>query len=416
MKWVRIVKSPQTFKGKIRLPASKSKSNRVLILRALSGENFPIHNLSTADDTILLNQILSEKENELYVNTDNAGTVMRFCTAYFACRPGNDVVLTGTPRMKKRPIGPLAEALKSIGADVEYREKKGFPPLHVSGKKLKGGHVKLDTSESSQFATALLLIAPVLEEGLTLEITGEQASMSYLELTLHVLSEFGIKHKVKGNIITIKKQPILPREYFVESDWSSAGYWYGLASLFPGSQVSFQHLSRESSQGDSIIARLGEQHFGITTKTDNSRVVIKSDEQLFLGTLELEMRSIPDLIPTIVTLCCLHRKPFRVTGSATLKLKESDRVGALKKELSKLGHHLQVDENSISSTTFGDVPTGEVLLETYNDHRLAMCWAIVAAKYPNVWIKNPASVDKSYPTFWEDITKAGFDLHYESRK
>jgi 3-phosphoshikimate 1-carboxyvinyltransferase len=257
---------------------------------------------------------------------------MRFCTAYFAVNPGKDVVLNGSARMKKRPIGPLVDALNALGAEVIYREKKGFPPLHISGKRLDGGHVSLDASESSQFATALLLIAPALPDGLKLELKGQLASQSYLEMTLDILEEFGVKHQVSGNTISVGRQPILPRPYTVESDWSSAAYWYGIASLFDGAQIDFPHLYEESLQGDSMIRDLAQKWFGISTAYDRQKAWIAKSAPVQSGELHLDMLSTPDLIPTIITMCCLHKIPFTIQGISTLRHKESDRAEALKIE------------------------------------------------------------------------------------
>jgi 3-phosphoshikimate 1-carboxyvinyltransferase len=416
MKWVRIAEAPADLRGEIHLPSSKSVSNRVLIIRALSGVDFPIYNLSVADDTILLRQILTEPENELYLNTENAGTVMRFLTAYFASSPDKDIILTGDERMYRRPIGSLVNALRSMGAEIEYREKTGYPPLHITGKRLNGGYVSLDVSESSQFATALLLIAPTLVNGLTIELKGQVASESYLNMTLHILSEFGIGHDRQGNTITISRQLYLTKAYFVESDWSAAGYWYGLASLVPESDIHLPHLYENSCQGDSLIASIAKDYFDVNIRFENKGLTISGcPVKSKVEKLQLDMLSHPDLIPTIVTLCCLHKISFRIKGTSTLKLKESDRAQALKTELAKLNCELRLEENALESVTFGETPNHLINLNTYSDHRLAMCWAMMAARYPNVWIENPGCTDKSYPHFWEDLEKCGFILQYEKR-
>jgi 3-phosphoshikimate 1-carboxyvinyltransferase len=252
-----------------------------------------------------------------------------------------------------------------------------------------------------------------MPNGLQLELKGEPASKSYLDMTLAVLQDFGVKCTVSGNAIHVDHQLIIPKPYTVEGDWSSAAYWYGMASLFEEAQIGLPHLHEVSLQGDSLIRNLSQSWFGVTTSFDTQRAWISKSGIAQQEEMNLDMLSTPDLIPTVITLCCMHRIPFTITGTSTLRLKESDRAQALKDELGKLGHNLLVDDNSIACKSFGEVHKDAIQLNTYSDHRLAMCWAMMAAKNPNIWIENPACVQKSYPNYWNDLESVGFPLEYK---
>ncbi|MGZ5242837.1 MAG: 3-phosphoshikimate 1-carboxyvinyltransferase [Bacteroidia bacterium] len=407
MKWLRIVKTPEKLSGFVRLPASKSISNRALIIQALSTEKFPIYNLSMADDTLLLKAILETDEQELYIK--NAGTAMRFLTAYFAQKPG-DIYLSGSARMHERPISPLVDALRKLGAQIDYTKQENYPPLHISGTKLSGGEIHLSASQSSQFASALLLIAPTLSSQLTLVLEGEIVSAPYLDLTLKMLSYFGIIYSREGNSIYIEPQKYLSKPFQVENDWSSASYWYALAAVLQDSKIDFHNLFKESYQGDSILQKF-IRHFGIETNFGSTVCTISNqfnstNQHIF----EADFIDYPDLIPTFVTLCCATKIPFKITGTKTLKYKESDRAEVLKIELAKLGFEIELTENSLSCRSFNQsiFPLDDIWLRTYDDHRMAMSWSILAAQHPNIWIENPDCVEKSYPDFWSAMQEKGF--------
>jgi 3-phosphoshikimate 1-carboxyvinyltransferase len=409
MKWLRIIKSPEKLNGFVRLPASKSISNRALIIHALCSEKFTIHNLSLADDTLLLKAILETDEQELYIK--NAGTAMRFLTAYFAQKSG-DIYLSGSARMHERPISPLVDALRKLGAKIEYSERENYPPLHITGTKLLGAEIHLSASQSSQFASALLLIAPTLSSLLKLILEGEIVSAPYLDLTLKMLSYFGIKYLREGNSIYIEPQKYLSKPFRVENDWSSASYWYALTAVLRDSKIDFHNLFEESYQGDSVLQKF-MQHFGIETHFGSTVCTISnhsnSEKQAIF---EADFIDYPDLIPTFVTLCCAKKIPFNITGTKTLKYKESDRAEVLKTELAKLGFEIELTENSLSCESYNQsiFPQDDIWMKTYDDHRMAMSWSILAAQNPKIWIENPDCVEKSYPDFWRVMEEKGFNF------
>ncbi len=407
MKWLRIVKTPEKLSGFVRLQASKSISNRALIIQALCSEKFPIHNLSMADDTLLLKAILESDEEELYIK--NAGTAMRFLTAYFAQKPG-DIYLSGSQRMHERPISPLVDALRKLGAQIEYTGKENYPPLHITGTKLSGGEIGLSASQSSQFASAILLIAPTLSSTLKIVLEGEIVSAPYLDLTLKMLSYFGIKYSRDRNSIYIEPQKYLAKPFQVENDWSSASYWYALATVLQESQIDFHNLFEDSYQGDSILQKF-MQHFWIETTFGSTVCTISNYSENAKQTIfEADFIDYPDLIPTFITLCCAKQIPFNITGTKTLKYKESHRAEVLKTELAKLGFEIEITENSLSCKSYNQsiFPQDEIWMKTYDDHRMAMSWSVLASQHSNIWIENPDCVEKSYPGFWSVMQEKEF--------
>ena len=399
---------PEILNGEIILPASKSISNRVLMIKSLSPD-FAIQNLSSADDTQLMLAALTTDENELFIR--NAGTAMRFLTAYFA-QSDKDVILKGDERMNTRPIAPLVEALNDMGAAIEYMEKQGFPPLHITGRKLKGGIINIRPDISSQFISALMLIAPKLENGLLIEFNELPVSMPYIEMTASVMRYFGIVMKISNRIIDISPQSYKSRDFIVESDWSSASYIYALSALKPGSEITFNDLFADSIQGDSII-RIYMEKFGVNTifRGKNARI---SSSGLMPERFDAEMIDYPDLIPTMICLCAAGKIPFKISGTHTLKHKESDRAVALKSELGKFGIDLSLDKNSLSCENYPSEINSPVLLNTYNDHRLAMSFTMLAYVYPEVEIENPEEVKKSFPGFWDELGKSGFNYEVKN--
>jgi len=412
-----------SFKGtknidtEIQLTGSKSECNRALIISALSKKLVKVENLSNAADTVTLNGILNNLEEELEVEIEEsktvdvgpAGTAMRFLSAYLSAKNGN-FLLTGTERMKQRPIGILAEALRTIGADISYAEADGFPPLNIVGPlNQKAAEVKIKGDISSQYISALLMIAPILPEGLTLEIEGELTSKPYVDMTLDMLAEVGIEHAWSGNSISIKPQAFKPGTLVVEPDWSAASYWYSIAALADEAEISLPALKEKSLQGDSQIKNI-MKIFGIATSKNDKGIAI-SNLGLTLDTKEvLDLKTCPDLAQTIVVIAAALGKNMAFTGLETLKIKETDRIAALQNELAKIG--VTFTENNLIYTLNTDnlhFPD-KVTFATYEDHRMAMAFAPLALLINEVEIEEMQVVEKSYPHYWEDLKKAGFEV------
>jgi len=412
-----------SFKGtknihtEIQLTGSKSECNRALIISALSKKLVKVENLSNAADTVTLNSILNILEEELEVEIQEsktvdvgpAGTAMRFLSAYLSAKNGN-FLLTGTERMKQRPIGILAEALKTLGADISYAEAEGFPPLNISGPlHQKTAQVKVKGDVSSQYISALLMIAPILPQGLTLEIEGELTSKPYVDMTLDMLAEVGIRHSWNGNSISIAPQNFKPGTLVVEPDWSAASYWYSIAALADEAEISLPALKEKSLQGDSQIQKI-MKIFGIATEKTEKGILI-TNLRLSLETNQvLDLKTCPDLAQTIVVIAAALGKNMSFTGLETLKIKETDRIAALQNELAKIGVTLTEDNLVYTLNTDGLHFPEKITIATYEDHRMAMAFAPLALLINEVEIEEMQVVEKSYPYFWEDLKKAGFDV------
>ena len=410
-----------SFKGtknittEIQLTGSKSECNRALIISALSKKLVKVENLSNAADTVTLNGILNNLEEELEVEIQEsktvdvgpAGTAMRFLSAYLSAKNGN-FLLTGTERMKQRPIGILAEALKTLGADISYAENDGFPPLNIVGPlNQKTAEVKIKGDISSQYISALLMIAPILPQGLTLEIEGELTSKPYVDMTLDMLAEVGIEHSWNGNSITIKPQPFKPGTLVVEPDWSAASYWYSIAALADEAKIDLPALKEKSLQGDSQIQKI-MKIFGIATDKTEKGISISNLGLSLETTQVLDLKTCPDLAQTIIVIAAALGKNMSFTGLETLKIKETDRIAALQNELAKIG--VTLTENNLVYTLNTDelhFPE-KITIATYEDHRMAMAFAPLALLIDEVEIEEMQVVEKSYPYFWEDLKKAGF--------
>ena len=391
---------------KINICGSKSESNRLLILRA-QFPNISIENLSDSDDTAVLQKGL--KISKGTVDVHHAGTAMRFLTAYFAATEGTEVLLTGSQRMQQRPIGILVDALKSLGADIEYAQNEGFPPLRIIGKKLLKNEVRIKADVSSQYISALMLIAPALPKGLKISLQGKTTSVPYIEMTLQLLRNIGISGDFEKNVISISaKETIHDNLMIVESDWSSASYFYSLVALSDDLQITLGSFSEESLQGDAALVQIYES-LGVQTYSNISEKTIslsKKDTQL-PDSLLLDLANTPDLAQTIAVSCFGLGIGCRLTGLHTLKIKETDRLSALKIELEKLGASVQIDENSLNlEKSFHLNP--EVSIETYQDHRMAMAFAPLAL-ITELTINNAEVVSKSYPNFWSDLKIAGVE-------
>nr|WP_315421587.1 3-phosphoshikimate 1-carboxyvinyltransferase [uncultured Pedobacter sp.] len=410
-------KGTKNINTEIQLTGSKSECNRALIISALSKKLVKVENLSNATDTVTLNGILNNLEEELEVEIEEsktvdvgpAGTAMRFLSAYLSAKNGN-FLLTGTERMKQRPIGILAEALRTIGADISYAEADGFPPLNITGPlNQKTAEVKIKGDISSQYISALLMIAPILPQGLMLEIEGELTSKPYVDMTLDMLAEVGIEHSWNENSITIKPQVFKPGTLVVEPDWSAASYWYSIAALADEAEISLPALKEKSLQGDSQIKNI-MKIFGIaTSKTDNGIAI--SNLGLSLDTKEiLDLKTCPDLAQTIVVIAAALGKNMSFTGLETLKIKETDRIAALQNELAKIGVTFTEDNLVYTLNTDNLHFPDKVTFATYEDHRMAMAFAPLALLINEVEIEEMQVVEKSYPYYWEDLKKAGFDV------
>lgn len=401
--------APSEVKATIQLPASKSISNRVLIIHALSGGKESLRNLSDCDDTQVMIKALTENTEPIDILA--AGTAMRFLTAYLSATPGTHTI-TGTQRMQQRPIQILVNALRELGAQIEYAGNEGFPPLHICGTELTGNEITLKGNVSSQYISALLMIGPALKHGLRLHLTGEIISRPYINLTLRLMKDFGaVAAWISDNSIQVEPRPYRSVPFTVESDWSAASYWYQIAALTPEAEIELTGLFRNSYQGDSrgaqLFAKLGVE----TQYTDRGVRLIKKGA---LSTrLDENLVDIPDLAQTFVVTCALLDIPFRFTGLQTLKIKETDRIAALKAELAKLGYVLRDENDSILSWDGERCKPQEVpVIKTYEDHRMAMAFAPAAIRYPHMQIAEPQVVSKSYPAYWEDLKKAGFLISF----
>lgn len=409
--------APERLDATIELPASKSISNRALIIYALSGGQIVPENLSDCDDTEVIIEALRHMPAEIDIKA--AGTAMRFMTAYLSLTPGTHV-LTGTERMKHRPIGTLVDALLKLGADIEYVGEQGYPPLRITGSKLQGGDLEMDGSISSQYISALLLIGPMLERGLSLHLTGDIISRPYIDLTLWMMGEFGAHAEwTSADTITVEPQPYKPRDYFIENDWSAASYWYEMVAMSddPEATVRLTGLTDGSKQGDSvtryIFSLLGVKTVFQTKKQGVPQTVTLRRNGRCVPRLEYDFVNSPDLAQTFVVTCLAKGIPFCFKGLASLKIKETDRIEALKRETRKLGF---VVESRNDSELLWDgercEPTGDPI-DTYEDHRMALAFTPFALKRQGLLINNPLVVSKSYPKFWEDIKGAGFRISKE---
>ena len=401
---------PKQLSATITLPASKSISNRILILNALSlNYSYPVTNLSDCEDTQVLSDAFRSESNVFDIK--GAGTAMRFLTAFLAGMEG-EWILKGSPRMHERPIHPLVNTLMALGAHIEYMEKEGFPPLKIIGAKLKGGEVYISGNISSQFISALLMIAPTMENGLAIHLENEVISKSYIELTLGLMARYGVSHKWEGSDITIKHQKYNPIPFNVEADWSAASYWYEMVSLIPNAEIILPGLEQNSLQGDANVVSLFAD-LGVSTEFLPDGVKIRNTKRVAKKFFHNFVNE-PDLAQTFVTACCFQNIPFLFSGVQRLKIKETDRVAALKKELFKLGYTLHETEFGMLEWDgeHGDKKESPVF-ETYDDHRMAMCLTPAAIAFGSARINHPQVVSKSYPNFWEDLQRAGFIIQEE---
>ena len=397
------------------LPASKSISNRALIIHALSGGSTLPENLSDCDDTSVIIEALRTMPEE--INIKAAGTAMRFMTAYLSVTPGTHI-LTGTERMKHRPIGILVDALRTLGANIEYIGEEGYPPIRITGSTLKGGLLEIHGNVSSQYISALLMIGPMLKDGLTLRLIDHIISRPYIDLTLWMMGEFGAEAEwTSADTITVSPKPYKSRDYFIENDWSGASYWYEILALNgdPESEIRLTGLMDGSKQGDSITRYIFSL-LGVKTKLQSKKAGIPQTITLkknghCVPKLEYDFVNCPDLAQTFVVACAAMNIPFHFTGLSTLKIKETDRIEALKTEMRKLGYVVKdIDGSELLWDGERCEPSLEQGIDTYEDHRMALAFAPYAMKHNGLVINNPQVVTKSYPHYWDHLRQAGFKV------
>ena len=397
------------------LPASKSISNRALIIHALSGGSTLPENLSDCDDTSVIIEALRTMPEE--INIKAAGTAMRFMTAYLSVTPGTHI-LTGTERMKHRPIGILVDALRMLGANIEYIGEEGYPPIRITGSTLKGGLLEIHGNVSSQYISALLMIGPMLKDGLTLRLLDHIISRPYIDLTLWMMGEFGAEAEwTSADTITVNPKPYKSRDYFIENDWSGASYWYEILALNGDaeSEIRLTGLMDGSKQGDSITRYIFSL-LGVKTKLQSKKAGIPQTITLkknghCVPKLEYDFVNCPDLAQTFVVACAAMNIPFHFTGLSTLKIKETDRIEALKTEMRKLGYVVKdIDGSELLWDGERCEPSLEQGIDTYEDHRMALAFAPYAMKHNGLVINNPQVVTKSYPHYWDHLRQAGFKV------
>ena len=398
--------------SQLKLFGSKSETNRLLLLQALY-PNITLENASNSDDSEVMEKALNSPfttDHLSLVDVHHAGTAMRFLTAFFAIQDNIEVVLTGSNRMKERPIKILVDALRELGALIEYQENEGFPPIKIMGKKLTKNKVSLAANVSSQYISALLLIAPKLKNGLELALEGEITSIPYIKMTLALLNKIGVDTGFQGNVISInQKSKIVDQKSKIESDWSSASYFYSIIALSEiGTAIKLSTFKKDSLQGDAVLVEI-YKHFGVTTTfNENQSITLTKSEIHQIETLLLDLKNCPDLAQTIVVTCFGLKIGCDLTGLHTLKIKETDRLEALKNELTKLGATIAVTNESLILRDTSEI-NKNITIATYQDHRMAMAFAPLALKTP-INIENADVVSKSYPDFWEDLKKIGFEI------
>ncbi|MEM1259206.1 MAG: 3-phosphoshikimate 1-carboxyvinyltransferase [Bacteroidota bacterium] len=391
------------IKSVISITGSKSETNRLLLLQALF-PNLKLENSSNSDDAEVMQQGLAISQGT--VDVHHAGTAMRFLTSYFASQKGKEIVLTGSARMKQRPIKLLVEALRTLGAHIEYSGEEGFPPLKIRGKQLAKEKVSLPANVSSQYISSLCLIGPSLKNGLIIELIGKITSVPYIKMTLALLEGIGVKTNFEGNQIQIfPKREVETKKMVVESDWSAASYYYSLMALSEiGSKITLSFYKKESLQGDSVLSGIYKK-FGVATKFEKNAIVLSKVRNLGLGTTNLELSNAPDIAQTIAVTCLGLGIGCHLTGLHTLPIKETDRLTAMKTELEKFGAEVEIDHESLTLKQLKNCNKG-VIVDTYNDHRMAMAFAPLALKVDFV-VNDAQVVSKSYPDFWDDFKKVG---------
>ena len=403
---IQLKKSKINSFSELKITGSKSESNRVLLLQALF-EGLEIKNVSNSDDSQLMQKAL--KSNSSVVDVHHAGTAMRFLTAYYATRLGKTTTLTGSSRMQERPIKILVDALNTLGATISYIKNDGYPPLLIEGKTLTKSNVQMKANVSSQYISALLLIAPTLENGLTLHLEGEITSTPYIKMTLSLLNELGVQTSFEINTITVFPfRQLTSKTFVVESDWSSASYFYSIVALSPvGTQIAISEYKSTSLQGDAILQKIYKD-LGVESTFNGTTLILKKIETSSPNCLSIDLSNAPDIAQTIAVTCLGLKIDCDLTGLHTLKIKETDRLVALQNEIQKLGTTINITNNSLQLKSPLDLNPG-VVISTYNDHRMAMAFAPLALK-TQLFVDDAEVVSKSYPDFWNDLKTIGFTI------
>lgn len=393
----------------IKLPLSKSISNRVLLINALTGNKGHVEAVAQCDDTEAMTSGLASSGDS--VNVGAAGTAMRFLTAYFAGQAGRKVTLDGSERMRQRPIRPLVDALLACGARISYSGTEGFPPIAIEGCHLKGGDVTVDASVSSQYVSALLMMAPAMEQGLNLTLSGNAVSRPYIAMTVALMKQWGAQVEIDDNVITVAPGAYKPVDCKVEADWSAASYWYEIAAFSFG-DIKLVGLDADSTQGDSALMKI-YRNFGIESTRDADGNIMLEASPDITPRMTIDMSGQPDLAQTVAVTCCVLNLPFMMSGLSTLKDKETDRIEALVTELAKLSFILETPERGTLVWEGKRMPVqnGPVAIDTYKDHRMAMAFAPIALFLPGIIIKDADVVNKSYPEFWDHLRQVGFTLN-----
>lgn len=401
-----MIKKDRTLKGTVKLEGSKSITNRVLIIKALCEDFFEIENFSESEDSLTLLELINSREKVL--NAKDGGTTLRFLAAFLAVHEG-EVILTGNERLIKRPVGPLIDALIYIGADIQYLGIKGYPPLLIRGKMVTDNKVEVDAGISSQFISALLLIAPILQNGLIIKLKGEPVSRPYIQMTLDIMKYFGISYDWSQSVISISHQEYSARDFKVESDWSAASYYYEMAAMADEVDLKVMGLQRMSKQGDAVIATLMEK-FGVHTEFIEGGIhITKSPSSI--RHFDYDFTDCPDLAQAVIAACAGLNIPGQIKGISNLQIKETDRIAAMQQEILKIGQHLKTKDNHWSIEANGTENNDELLVfDTYNDHRMAMSIVPLSIQRRELVVNDPMVVRKSYPSFWQDIRKLGFEV------
>lgn len=404
-----LVPPEEIIETSVRVPLSKSLSARHLVINALAGVDTKVQ-VAVCDDTRVLAHGL--KLTDGVADVLAAGSALRFLTAFYAVTPGTDISITGTNRLCKRPVATLVNALRELGADIQYEAAEGYAPLHITGRQLAGGEISVDASVSSQVISALMLVAPTMRHGLKIRLEGQIVSMPYIKMTAEMMRRRGAEVDIEGNIVTVYAGQYDDDQQPIEGDWSAASYWYALTAMSAG-WVTVKDLYPESLQGDSAIADIAERLGVITEFTDEGTELSVSPE--IFSRLDLDMSDTPDLVQTLAVVAPLLGVPFRFTGVSTLHDKECDRVNALCNEMRKLGIVLDVENNDTIAWEGDRCPIFErPVIDTYHDHRMAMAFAAAAIYAPGIIIKDVEVVNKSYPRFWDDLRDAGFTIETQS--
>lgn len=391
--------------SQLNITGSKSETNRLLLLKALF-PNITLANTSNSDDSEVMQKALIGHDE--IVDIHHAGTAMRFLTAYFAVNEGRGVVMTGSSRMQERPIKILVEALAQLGVEISYEKEVGYPPIRIKGKKVTASKVSLAANVSSQYISALLLVASKLENGLELTLEGEITSIPYIKMTLALLNDLEIKTSFEGNVIKVYPKADVPsKEMTVESDWSSASYFFSLVALADEASITLSSYKENSLQGDSTLVSIYEK-MGVQTTFQNNKMTLVKQKNFKFETVNFDLNNTPDIAQTIVVTCLGLGIGCHLTGLHTLKIKETDRLEALRIELTKLGANISVTNDSLTLGV-SDTINHNVKIATYNDHRMAMAFAPLATKVPII-IENAEVVSKSYPDFWDDLKELNFEI------